>query len=64
MAVHVMAQGTVGHMVALHRGHITTVPLSEAVSRQKQVPLDSDLVCAALNLNICLGTRRQAIVAE
>ena len=63
MAVHVMAQGTVGHMVALHHGHITTVPLSEAVSRQKQVPLDSDLVRAALSLNICLGNRRQAIVA-
>jgi ATP-dependent phosphofructokinase / diphosphate-dependent phosphofructokinase len=64
MAVHVMAQGTVGHMVALHHGHITTVPLSDAVSRQKQVPLDSDLVRAALNLNICLGNRRQAMVAE
>jgi ATP-dependent phosphofructokinase / diphosphate-dependent phosphofructokinase len=64
MAVHVMAQGTVGHMVALHQGHITTVPLSDAVSRQKQVPLDSDLVRAALNLNICLGNRRQAMVAE
>ena len=25
MAVHVMAQGTVGHMDALHQGHITTV---------------------------------------
>jgi ATP-dependent phosphofructokinase / diphosphate-dependent phosphofructokinase len=64
MAVHVMAQGTVGHMVALHQGHITTVPLSDAVSRQKQVPLDSDLVRAALSLNICLGNRRQAMVAE
>jgi 6-phosphofructokinase 1 len=64
MAVHVMAQGTGGHMVALHHGHITTVPLSEAVSRLKQVPLDSDLVRAALSLNICLGNRRQAIVAE
>jgi hypothetical protein len=57
-----MAQGTVGHMVALHQGHITTVPPSDAVSRQKQVPLDSDLVRTALSLNICLGSRRQAMV--
>jgi 6-phosphofructokinase len=63
MAVHMMTQGKVGHMVALHNGNMTTVPMSDAVSRQKQVPLDSDLVRAALGLNICLGNRRQAIVA-
>jgi 6-phosphofructokinase 1 len=64
MAVHLMAQGNVGNMVALHDGHMTAVPMSDAVSRQKQVPLDSDLVRAALGLNICLGNCRQAIVAE
>ena len=64
MAVHLVAQGKVGHMVALHQGHIAAIPMSDAVSRQKQVPLDSDLVRAALGLNICLGNRRQAIVAE
>jgi ATP-dependent phosphofructokinase / diphosphate-dependent phosphofructokinase len=64
MAVHMMAQGKVGHMVALHQGHMTPISLDEAVSRQKQVPLDSDPVRAALGLNICLGNRRQAIVAE
>ena len=64
MAVHLIAQGKVGHMVALHQGHIAAIPMSDAVSRQKQVPLDSDLVRAALGLNICLGNRRQAIVAE
>ena len=63
MAVHMIAQGKVGHMVALRDGHITAVPLGDTVSRQKQVPLDSDLVCAALGLNICLGNSRQAIVA-
>jgi 6-phosphofructokinase 1 len=55
MAVHMIAQGQVGHMVALHNGHITPVPMSEAVSRPQQVPLDNDLVRAALGLNICLG---------
>ena len=48
-----MAQGHVGHMVALQDGHMTAVPLREAVARQKQVPLDSDLVRAALGLTIC-----------
>ena len=62
MAVHMIAQGKVGHMVALQDGHMTTVLMREAVSRQKQVPLDSDLVRAALGLNICLGNTRQAIV--
>ena len=63
MAVHLIAQGNVGHMVALHQGHITAVPLRDAVSQQKQVPLDCDLLQAALSLNICVGTRRQAIRA-
>ena len=64
MAVHMIAQGQVGHMVALHAGHMTAVPISDAVSRPKQVPLDSDLVRAALGLHICLGNSRQAIIAE
>ena len=55
MAVHMIAQGKVGHMAALHNGYMTAIPLSEAVSQQKQVPLDSDLVRAALGLTICLG---------
>jgi ATP-dependent phosphofructokinase / diphosphate-dependent phosphofructokinase len=63
MAVYMIAQGKVEHMVALHHRHMATIPLSEAVSRQKRVPLDSDLVRAALGLNICLGNRRQVIAA-
>src|SRR5262249_62405564 len=54
-AVHMIAQGQVGHMVALHDGHMTAVPISNAVSQPKQVPLDSDLMRAAVGLNICLG---------
>jgi 6-phosphofructokinase 1 len=64
MAVHMIAQGKVGHMVALQDGHMTAVLMCEAVSRLKQVPLDSDLVRAALVLNICLGNTRQAIVVR
>jgi 6-phosphofructokinase 1 len=63
MAVHMMAQGKIGHMVAFHQGRITAVPLADAVSRSKRVPLDSDLIWAALSLNICLGDSRQAIQA-
>ena len=62
MAVHLIAQGKVGHIVALHQGHITAVPLRRGVAA-KQVPLDCDLLHAALSLNICVGTRRQAIRA-
>ena len=58
-----LAQGTVGHMVALQGGHITAAPLSDAVSHQKQVPLESDLIRAALGLSISLGNSRQAMVA-
>ena len=63
MAVHLVAQGKVGHMVALHSGRITAVPIAEAVSHPKRVPLDSDLVQAALGLQICVGNSRQAIMA-
>lgn len=63
MAVHMLAQGKVGHMVALQRGRVTAVPLADALSQPKRVPLDSDLIWAALSLNICLGDSRQAILA-
>jgi 6-phosphofructokinase 1 len=63
MAVHMIAQSNVGHMVALHQGHITAVLLSDAVAQQKRVPLESDLVRAALGLTICIGNSRQAIMA-
>jgi 6-phosphofructokinase 1 len=63
MAVHLAAQGKVGHMVALQSGRMTAVPIAEAVAHQKRVPLDSDLVRAALGLRICLGNSYQAIMA-
>jgi len=63
MAVRMIAQGDVGHMAAFRDGRMTAIPMSDAVSQQKQVPLDSDLVRTAFGLNICLGTHRQALVA-
>jgi 6-phosphofructokinase 1 len=59
MAVHMIAQGQVGHMVGLRAGCMTMVPMRQAVARQKQVPLDSDLVRAARGLTICLGDSLQ-----
>jgi 6-phosphofructokinase 1 len=61
MAVHLVAQGQYGSMVALQSGHITAIPLSTAVAKQKCVPLHSDLVQAALGMQLCLGARRQVI---
>lgn len=61
--VHMIAQGHMGHMVALRDGRMTAIPLGDAVSQPKQVPLESDLVRAAVGLTICLGDSRQAIVA-
>jgi 6-phosphofructokinase 1 len=63
MAVHLVAQGKVGHMVALHSGRIMAVPIADAVSQPKRVPLDSDLLQAAGSLQICVGASRQAIMA-
>lgn len=62
-AVHLIAQGRVGHMVALRDGQIAAIPLNEAVSQPKPVPLESDLVRVAVGLNICLGDSRQGIGA-
>jgi 6-phosphofructokinase 1 len=63
IAVHMMAQGKVGHMVALHQGHITAVPLDTVVAQPKRVSLENDLVRAALGVNTCLGQSHQDIVA-
>jgi 6-phosphofructokinase 1 len=63
MAVYLVAQGKVGHMVALHSGRITAVPIADAVAQSKRVPLDSDLLQVAGSLQICVGNSRQAIMA-
>jgi 6-phosphofructokinase 1 len=63
MAVHLIAQGTVGYMVALHQGQLTAIPIDDAVVQPKRVPRDSDLLRAAVGLGICVGNDRQAIWA-
>jgi len=61
MAVHLVAQGKLGHMVALQGERIVSVPIAQAVAKQKFVPLDSDLLLTAFGLDICLGESRKAI---
>lgn len=54
-AVRVIADGDFGVMVALDPPNVRTVPLEEATSRMKSVPLDGDTVCTAREIGICLG---------
>lgn len=55
MAVHLIAAGQWGAMVALQGGKITNVPIAEAVACQKFVPPESDIILTARSLGICLG---------
>jgi phosphofructokinase-like protein len=55
MAVHLIAEGKLGHMVALQDGRILPVPLAQAIAHLKLVPLDSDILQTARGLGICLG---------
>jgi len=61
MAVHLIAEGKLGHMVALQDENIVAVPIAEAVAQQKFVPLESDILLTAFGLDVSLGNTRQAI---
>ena len=63
MAVYLIAEGKFGEMVALQGDEITSVPIADAISRQKFVPLDSDLLLTLFGLDICLGRKRSEIEA-
>jgi 6-phosphofructokinase 1 len=54
-AVRGLAEGRAGVMVALNPPRIEYVPLEEAVSRQKLVPMDGNAVITARALGLCLG---------
>ena len=54
-AVRVIGEGQTGVMVALDPPDVKTVPLSVATSRMKTVPLDSDILCTAREIGLCLG---------
>jgi hypothetical protein len=42
-------------MASLREDHVITVPLKDAVGRQRLVPPDSQLVFAARAVGTCLG---------
>ena len=54
-AVRVVGRGESAVMVALDPPDIRTVPLEEATSRMKSVPLDGDTICTAREIGICVG---------
>ncbi len=54
-AVQLIAEGTLGHMVALRDDLLVAVRLEEAVGHQKLVPLDSDVLATARGLGVCVG---------
>jgi len=54
-AVRAVEDGRVGHMVAFHPPNVTTVPLGDALSEPKTVPLDCDQILTARDLGICMG---------
>jgi len=61
LAVHFIAQGKLGHMVALQDECIVAVPIVAAVAQQKFVPLESDILLTAFGLDVCLGNTQEAI---
>jgi len=54
-AVRCIRERQLGTMVALQGNSVVAVPLAEAISAVKRVPLDADLVVAARQLGISLG---------
>jgi 6-phosphofructokinase 1 len=54
-AVHLIERGDLGKMVALRGQRIISVPLAEAVGRQKRVDPDGQMVKTAEAVGICMG---------
>jgi ATP-dependent phosphofructokinase / diphosphate-dependent phosphofructokinase len=56
-AVRAIERGEMNRMVALQASSIVTVPLEEAISKTKFVPLDSDVIQTARELGISFGDK-------
>ncbi|OQA17830.1 MAG: Pyrophosphate--fructose 6-phosphate 1-phosphotransferase [bacterium ADurb.Bin363] len=54
-AVRALEEGHTGIMVALDPPTVKYVPLEEAVSKMKLVPLNCDTILTARDLGVCLG---------
>ena len=60
-AVHMIAEGMLDHMVALHDDQLIAIPLADAVGKLKLVPLDSTLIETAHGLGVSLGNTKEFI---
>lgn len=63
-AVRALASGERGKMVALQAGNIITVPLTEACSAIKTVPVDGQLVRTARDIGISFAAPRDSRFGE
>ena len=63
-AVRSLASGEVGKMVALQAGTIVTVPLNEACTSIKTVPVDGQLVRTARDIGITFAAPRDTKLGE
>jgi 6-phosphofructokinase 1 len=63
-AVRALANGETGKMVALQAGTVVTVPLDEACTSIKRVPIDGQLVQTARDIGISFGAPKASKLAE
>lgn len=54
-AVHMLARGEFGKMVALQNGRAIGVPLEDVAGKIKKVPLDSQMIQAGREVGTCFG---------
>ena len=55
IAVHSLARGEQGRMVALKSSTVVTVPIKEAVAAIKRITLDGQIVQTARDIGISFG---------
>jgi len=63
-AVRALANGETGKMVALQAGNTVTVPLDEACTDIKKVPVDGQLVRTALDIGISFAAPKESKLAD
>src|SRR5512134_2447450 len=61
-ATQLIAEGKFGYMPSLQGGRIIAVEISQAIARQKFVPLDSDIIMTAHELGISLGVSKEGLL--
>jgi 6-phosphofructokinase 1 len=56
-AADLATQGCFGQMVALRHGEVISVPIAQAVARQKLVSPNDPLIVANRDIGVCFGDR-------